>query len=350
MSPATQTVPTDDLAPVPLRPLSVAQPACRFRLRPGDRPLVAAGDHVVLGEPLLERLRDAAAVERRLPLGLPEPSPGDTVEPDQVAPGGVRRGTRTEGPGRVLYLAPGRRLLVAVGRHSDVFPAPFAGTVESVDRVALVLRADGTGLPGAFAAGAASSGRLVVAVERPDAELPASALDVASEGAILVAGARIDVEAISRARAMGVRGLVVGGVVGRDLKAFVASEARQRAGLHTGLPFGLLVLDGFGKRPIPGVLWRALLAAEGHQVAIVGDPALLVLEPTAPLPAPEPETIRVAAGELAGREGRLLALLGRRRLPAGARQHAALVALAADGPGRPALRVALPLSDLERFG
>ena len=64
---------------------------------------------------------------------------------------------------------------------------------EAVGPAAIVIHADGIGLPGILVTGEPTLGRLVVAVRRPDDELPVAAVDVGAAGAILVAGARIDV-------------------------------------------------------------------------------------------------------------------------------------------------------------
>src|SRR3990170_3405852 len=155
-------------------------------------------------------------------------------------------GPASEAPRPPSRGPPWRRAFRSPAAAAAPYASPAAGVVESVGPAAIVIRADGIGLPGTLTAGEATVGRLVVAVRRPDDELPVAAVDVGAAGAILVAGARIDVEALPRARAMGVRGVIVGGVVGRDLRSFAASEARQRAALHTSPPFALLVLDGFG--------------------------------------------------------------------------------------------------------
>ena len=51
---------------------------------------------------------------------------------------------------------------------------------------------------------------------------------------------------------MGVRGVIVGGLAGKERRDFLASEARQRAALHRLPPFAVLVLDGVMRRPIAG--------------------------------------------------------------------------------------------------
>ncbi len=163
--------------------------------------------------------------------------------------------------------------------------SPIRGVVVEASAARLVLEADGVALPGTLAAGEPTHGELVMAVAGPDGELPPSAIDVGSHGAILVAGARIDLEALGRARAMGVRGVVVGGLVSRDLRGFRASEVRQRAALHGGPPFAVLVLDGYGKRPIAPSIWARLLAAAGREVAIGVDPPHLLLPADLQLPA-----------------------------------------------------------------
>ena len=50
--------PTADVRLVPARPLVTSPVDALFALTPGDRPLVAAGDSVVVGAPIAERLRD----------------------------------------------------------------------------------------------------------------------------------------------------------------------------------------------------------------------------------------------------------------------------------------------------
>lgn len=327
----------------------VVQPRVRLRLGAGDVPLVAIGQRVAAGDPVAERRRDGAVAEARLG-GSPAPEPGTTVEAGVPVAGRGRRAVRFAGSGRVLYTTPSGLLRVAVGRHAEQLGTPAAGVVESVGPAAIVIRADGIGLPGTLTAGEATVGRLVVAVRRPDDELPVAAVDVGAAGAILVAGARIDVEALTRARAMGVRGVIVGGVVGRDLRSFAASEARQRAALHASPPFALLVLDGFGKRPIPPGAWAALVAAEGRDVGISADPSFALLDVGAAVAAEPRDRVRIAAGEGLGRIGRLLEVVGRRRLPAGVLGPVARVALEAGGPGQPPEERLVPLADLERTG
>ncbi|HEY8167700.1 MAG TPA: hypothetical protein VIF84_03215 [Candidatus Limnocylindrales bacterium] len=333
-------------APVVAAASAIVEPTVRIRLGLGDRPLVTAGVHVRAGDPIAERLRDGGMAETRLG-GIQEPEPGMLLEAGAPL-GGKRRRVASPGRGRTIYVTPGGTLRSVVGRHQETVGAPAAGVVLDVQATAIVLRTDGIGYAGTLMTGDPTVGRLMVGVARPDDELPVAAIDVTGAGAIVVAGARIDVEALTRARAMGVRGVVVGGVVGRDLRSFAASEARQRAAIHASPAFALLVLDGFGKRPIPPGVWAALIEAEGREVGIAADPAMILLDAATAIAPIGRDRVRAAAGELTGRTGRLIEIVGRRRLPAGVMAVVGRVAFEAGG-GQPPEERLVALADLERL-
>lgn len=328
----------------------VRDPSLRFALGPADRPLVEVGQRVAAGDPLVEQARDVTIDEARLPSGLLPPTPGRPFDRGVPLAGQGRRSLRFDGSGRVLYTTPAGVVRVAIGQRAPVvLVSPVDGEVQKVDAGAIVLRAAGLGVQAAVAAGTPALGRLVVAVPGPDAELSAAAVDVGGAGAILVAGSRLDLEVLVRARAMGLRGVVAGGAISRDLRGFAASDSRQRAALDAGSAFGVLVFDGYGKRPIPSPVWALLRAAEGRDVGLATDPPLLILPADlAPLAAPA-DRVRVAAGELLGREGRFLAQAGRRQGAAGLEQPMGRVLLDAVSPAeRPEERL-VALADLERF-
>jgi hypothetical protein len=171
---------------------------------------------------------------------------------------------------------------------------------------------------------------------------PAS-FDVSQNGAIVLTGGRVDAEGLTRARAMGLRGLIVAGLADRDERDFIASEARQRAGLHRLPPFAVLVLEGYVRRPLASPV-RALLAAiAGREVAIVVDPPLLVVDvPLDAIPQPPPGWVRIRRAGGA-REGRWIRAVGLRRLAGDVRAESGRVALD-DGS-----EVDVPIGDLERF-
>jgi hypothetical protein len=312
-----------------------------FALRPGDRALVQAGEAVSRGQPIIERYRDVRTiVSHEPPLGDGPAVPG---EHRAVPPG---RGSRAGEPatsGELLFRSGGRWRL-AGGERPDAVEAPFAGLVSDVRPGAgVTLRTASSAIPGRLVLAGPTWGRLQVVTDG-DGELRAQHVDVGMAGSIIVAGARMDAEALTRARAVGVRGIVVAALGMKEQRDFLASERRGSAAVHGLPPFGILVLDGAGRRPIASPLMAMFERLEGAMVAIVGSPpALVVDDPSIDLPAPPADLLRVRSGPLAGAEGAWAGLAGPRRFPAGVTLEAAFVRFGERPP------VAIPIGDLERF-
>jgi hypothetical protein len=322
---------------VPRRPFVETTLDVTLPLRAGDRPRVEAGESVLAGTPVADVVRDAHLIER------PGDAAGRPGERWSVEPSGGGRPSAQPNEGERLFLSNGR-WRIAAGEHYDPVESPVAGIVREVrPGMGLTLRAAGVGLRGAIALGDPTRGRLEIATDR-DGELLPRSLDVGSAGAILVVGARIDAEALTRARAMGIRGVVVATLPGKDRRDYVASEARQRAALHRLPSFGVLVLHGSQRRPIGEAAMALLERLAGRDVAIVGSPPALLFDPDGVAVEEEPPgTVHVRTGPLAGRRGRWAGLAGLRRFPGATHAEAGLVHFGDEPP------VALPLGDLERY-
>jgi len=326
---------------VPARRLLDDDLETRFPLPPGDRPLVEPGATVLPGDPLLERLRDRRIDEVVIHGGDQEPFPGRRWAPP---PGRRRRDRAVEGELLAPMAGKGDRWRLVTGEHRVPLPSPVAGRVTGVRPGAEIrVRPDGRALRGAFAAGSAARGRLELATD-PFGELRPGGIDVGRAGSILVVGSRIDAEALTRARAMGVRGIVVATLPGKELRDFQASERRQRAALHPIPPFGVLVLEGVVRRPISSTVTALLERHAGRHVALLVDPPALVFEGEDPgAQVPDPDWVRIRSGPNAGAEGRLLGPAGLRRFAAGVHLEAAFVEIEGEAP------IAVPMGDLERY-
>jgi hypothetical protein len=355
--PMTATLPPDVAAPhrrphgrgldlVARRDLLTGPLDVTFRLAPGDRAMVATGDAIVAGSTIAERLRDPRLAELPSSVGDDAARAGDRWSSEGTVPGRLRRGTGIEA-GELLY-EHGGRWRVATGDHTEAIDSPVTGVVRDIrPGIGIRLRAQGRALPGVEALGDPTSGRLSLGSDRGDVRygrLRSTSLDVGLAGTILVIGSRVDAEALTRARAMGVRGVIVSGLAGKERRDFLASEARQRASLHRLPPFGVLILDGVIRRPIAGPIAAILEALAGTTVAISIDPPALVFDdPGVEIARPPADHVRVRSGEHAGDEGRWAGLAGIRRFAGGTFLEAGWVVFG-DEPPRP-----VPLADLERF-
>lgn len=331
--------PTQGLDLVAGRPLVEESVELRIRLRPGDRPLVIEGEPVAAGAPIVERLRDPRTEILPARSSVPDAArPGDRWS---MVPG--RLAEPDSAPGELLFASHGR-WRVALGDHAESIEAPVAGLASIVRAgVELRLATGARAVPGREVLGGPTVGRLEVIAAR-DAEVRASDLDVDLAGAIVVAGARIDAEAITRARAVGVRGIVVGSLGTRERRDAMATDARGRAAVHGLPPFAILVLEGSLRLPIPSATMAVLEALEGRTVSLVaGPPALVFDAPSLALPIPEPGLVRVRGGTAAGLEGTFVGLAGLRQAEPGVLVEMAWVRIGGRDP------VALPLGDLDRF-
>ncbi len=320
----------DGLELVTVAPLTLRRPTLRIGLSAGDRPLVAPGEHVTAGGALVDVLRDP-----RIEIVAGEDGiPGSRVR---------LRHDRGDGPaeGELLFTESGRQRVVA-GDHVETIEAPAPGVVRSVrPGIEVTVELEGAALPGTLGLGVPSHGRLELATDE-GGELRPGSVDVGRAGTILVVGSRVDAETLTRARAMGVRGVVVAALPGKESRDFIASERRQRAALHRLPPFAVLVLDGAIRRPIAGPVMDVLRSIEGRDVGVAIDPPALVFEGEPP--APPPAIVLVRHGPLAGRTGTFAGLAGIRRFRAGVHLEAAFVRFAT-GETRP-----VPLADLVHFG
>ncbi len=309
-----------------------------FSMQPGEQALVSPGEAVVRGAPLAERRRDLRTEVASGPGGS-ETQPGTWWAGRPARRGAVGR----IGQGELLFRS-GGRWRVATGELGDPLTAPFSGMVGSVAPGAgLSLRMEAQALVGADALGGPTVGKVHVLAAR-DGHVRTSEIDVGGAGAILVVGATIDAEAITRARAVGVRGMIVAGLGVKERREVIASERRARSGVHDLPPFAILVLEGALGRPIATPVMAVLTALEGQMTAIIPEPACLIFDDDRiAAPAQPRGLVRVTAGPLAGLEGRWAGLAGLHRFAGGVVLEAGLIRLGGRQP------VHVPLGDLERF-
>ena len=269
-------------------PIDDGEPAVhRVPLPRGAVPHVRTGSQVrpdqvlasrrEVGEPL--RISLARTLGRR-PTEVSElllVTPGARLDPDQpIARGPDGREVRS--PGHAIFLtyseADGSALLVQLGAETSVI-GHVHGTVLQVTRGFISVAVPGARLEGVGGTGDAVHGELAVAVHTHDEELRAGAIDVSAAGKILIGGSRASAETLTRARAMGVAGIVLGGILDKELRDFTAIQRRRREiGGMTG-SFAVVLLEGFGKVALDAQLFGWLRANAGRMASLFGEEHLL---------------------------------------------------------------------------
>ncbi|NGZ99074.1 MAG: hypothetical protein CV089_23685 [Nitrospira sp. WS110] len=267
---------------------------------------------------------DHTVVHRRRMLPLPGKllvDVGDVVRSDQVV-------ARAELPGKVFPVNLANQLSVAPGEIKEYLtkkegerierdeilaenkplikwfkteiPSPVAGTIESVSIVTgqvllrepprvldLLAYVDGaivdtipqqgvvvettcSLVQGIFGIGGETSGEIVMAVKAPDEPLTPSHLTAAMKRKVVVGGSFLSAEAMRQAKAVGVAGLVVGGIHDEDLRALLGYDLGVAITGTEQVGFTLILTEGFGTIPMAAKTFKLLSAHAGRQASISG--------------------------------------------------------------------------------
>lgn len=295
--------------------------------------------------PIASRLRRSAADAA----GLLAVRPGTVLDAgERMADDG--RGREVLAPQACLFLAydvdDGTALVAPLGATEPIL-GHVRGEVTAVMPDAIEIRVAGALVAGIGGSGKAVHGELRMAVHEAREELRAGAIDVSATGRILVGGSRASAEALTRARAMGVAGIVVGGVLDKELRDFEATQRRRREVGGARGDLAIVIVEGFGKVGIDAELFGWFQSHEGRVASIFGEAARVYVYEADPPPArrvlPRPESRVLALRRpFAGIGGELLRVLDHPQAnAAGVLARAALVRFE---DGRTAV---VPLANLE---
>jgi hypothetical protein len=241
---------------------------------------------------------------------------GDRLAPDQpIARGPDGREVRS--PDHAIMLGysrtDGTALLVTLGAETPVI-GHVSGSVLQVTPQFISVAVPGARLEGVGGIGDAVHGELAVAVHTHDEELRAGAIDVSAAGKILIGGSRASAETLTRARAMGVAGIVLGGILDKELRDFEAIQRRRREiGGMTG-SFAVVLLEGYGKVAMDGQLFAWFRAHAGRTASLFGEERLLYVHDAALPPARSPrgsvgDRVIIHRRPFQGRSGVLVGIL-----------------------------------------
>jgi hypothetical protein len=268
----------------------------RVRVPRGTVPSVMVGSDVAPDEVLGLHRRPSPALRVQLATKLrvrPESvaglllvRPGTRLaEGDAIARGPDGREARAPTGGLLLGVSAidGTALLAPLGPEEPVI-GHVHGRVRAVEDGAITVEVPGALVRGVGGTGEAVHGELVVAVHDPGEELRAAAIDVGATGKILVGGSRASAETLTRARAMGVAGIVLGGVLDKELRDFEAIQRRRREVGGLSGAFGVLLLEGFGKVGIDPQRFGWFKAHAGRIASLFGADGLLYVYDAAPAP------------------------------------------------------------------
>lgn len=276
--------------------------------------------------------------------------PGEgMVEGDVIASrsGLARRVIRAPATGRVVMVGEGQVLLEAEGEPYQVIAGLPGTVVEQVGEHGAVVETTGALVQGVWGNGRIDFGVMRAVAQAPEDILTPDRLDVRMRGSIILAGHCNQEETLKSAAELALRGLILGSM-----------EARLLSGA-TRLRFPVILLEGFGHRPINPVTFKLLSTNDNREVSINAEvldryagtrPEVII-----PLPAPSPpalaqdileispgQVVRILREPHAGEIGSIAVLRpGMMKFPSGVRAPSARIMLEGGGTAM------VPLANLE---
>ncbi len=278
---------------------------------------------------------------------------GDRIEENQVIAtrGGLSRKTmRAPHNGHVVAVG-GGRVLLEVGDGTYELRAGMPGTITRlIPERGAEITVNGALVQGVWGNGRVDIGLMMPLLSAPDEPLAANRIDVILRGSIVLAGTCNDAAALRAAGDLPVRGLILGSLSSTLLP--LAMQAR----------FPLVVIDGFGNRPMNSAAYKLLITNAKREVTANGEPfnrhtgaapeIIIPLPVAQPPPMPHEVTaftpgqqVRLVRAPHMGEIGTLVRLLpGLTAMPSGLRAVAGEVRL------ERSRQVAVPLVNLEVLG
>jgi hypothetical protein len=125
-------------------------------------------------------------------------------------------------------------------------------------------------IQGIFGIGGETWGEVVLAASSPEEDLTESLLTPHHAGKIVVGGAFAGAEVLARAKAVGIKGIVVGGMHDKDLRALLGYDLGVAITGTENVGFTLILTEGFGRIPMARKTFELLKKLEGRKACVSG--------------------------------------------------------------------------------
>lgn len=134
----------------------------------------------------------------------------------------------------------------------------------------VVVEARGALVQGIFGIGGERRAPLVRVSPRADAPLTESDITPALAGKVIIGGSNISGAALRKAADLGVLGIVVGGIVDKDLVGYLGYDIGVAITGHENIPLTLVITEGFGTIAMADRTFALLSSLEGREASLSG--------------------------------------------------------------------------------
>ena len=161
-------------------------------------------------------------------------------------------------------------------------------------------------IQGIFGIGGETWGEVVLAASSPDEDLTESLLTPHHAGKIVVGGAFAGAEVLARAKAIGVKGIVVGGMHDKDLRTILGYDLGVAITGTENVGFTLILTEGFGRIPMARKTFELLKKLGGRKACVSGATQIRagVIRPEIIVPLAQGERVEgIEAGQVGEARG-----------------------------------------------
>jgi hypothetical protein len=142
--------------------------------------------------------------------------------------------------------------------------------IEVLDGEGVVIEAHGALIQGIFGIGGERRGEIMMITSGPDEPITAEMITSAHAGKIIVGGSNLSGDALRKAHELGVTGIVVGGIVDKDLVDYLGYDIGVAITGHEDIPLTLVLTEGFGTIAMAGRTFNLLKSLTGKTASICG--------------------------------------------------------------------------------
>ncbi len=183
--------------------------------------------------------------------------------------------------------------------------AYLSGTIaETMPGEGVIVQTEGALIQGIFGIGGERVGEIQMVSESPESDLTETEITAALAGKIIVGGANVSGAALRKASEVGVTGIVVGGIIDKDLIDFLGYDIGVAITGHENITLTLVITEGFGTIAMARRTFELLRSLAGKSASINGATQIRagVIRPEVIVPLGSPSS-SVPAGS--GDEGNL---------------------------------------------
>jgi len=149
--------------------------------------------------------------------------------------------------------------------------AYLSGTIaETMPGEGVIVQTEGALIQGIFGIGGERVGEIAVVSKSPESDLTEAEITPALAGKIIIGGANISGAALRKASDVGVIGIVVGGIIDKDLIAFLGYDIGVAITGHENITLTLVITEGFGTIAMARRTFELLKSLEGKSASING--------------------------------------------------------------------------------